>query len=465
MSNISIGGLVSGIQWQDLIDEIIRLERRPVERLESQVKGLEAQSSAWGLLKNRVEELQARARTLAEGDPFSSYTVSVQGVPGDRPEPFSARVNSDVIPGSYRVIVHQLATAEKLGGGLFESRTEPLGITGEFLINGHEIEVDGSDTLNDLISRINAANSGLEGTGVSATAIRIAEGEYRLILTSERSGSEGIDLHDEDGTLESLGLLVGSERQVITPGADAIVEIDGQLITRRTNTIDDVVPGLVFELTSADPELIVEAHVVRSNDAAIEAIEELVEAYNDLADFVESQLTTPGAKTSGIGRDILVQSLRAQLRDTLQSQLPVAGEGGIGRLGEIGIEIDRNGRFMIDSARLEGAVTEDPNGVRRLFGLREETEGGGEVRGIAVALQEIAGTLLGREPGSIVSVIDQIRDQIGGSNRRIEQMEVRIERRYQQLTHQYAALEQVLSQSQSQLDWLSMQLGLFGGLG
>src|SRR5690625_7784265 len=143
MSNISIGGLVSGIQWQDLIDEIIRLERRPVERLESQVKGLEAQSSAWGLLKNRVEELQARARTLAEGEPFSSYTMSVQGVPGDRPEPFSARENSDVIPGSYRVIVHQLATAEKLGGGLFESRPERLGITGDYLINGHALEVDG----------------------------------------------------------------------------------------------------------------------------------------------------------------------------------------------------------------------------------------------------------------------------------------------------------------------------------
>lgn len=587
MSNVTIGGLVSGIQWQDLIDELMRLERRPVERLESQVESLQARSSAWGLLRGRIEQLQNAAQALADGEAFERYTVSLRGVPAGQSAPFSATATGEVVEGSYQVTVHQLASAEKLGGSLFESRTAALGIEGEFRVNDQTIQVESTDSLEDIIEAINTANRGRDRTGVGATTIRVDDGAYRLILTSEELGAEGIDLRDgpgqvlrqlgllgaetevrhpypgsgaegaltdlvsdptaplapevgftyppptgnltlgppgysfavaidletdsletiaqkineaaaaedsdisaeivtdgagdstghrlqirgttsfedDGGLLEALGILRSSKARVITPGADAIVEIDGETIVRASNTIDDAVPGLVLNLMSAEPGLAIDANVRRNDGPAADQIKSLVKSYNDIVDFIESQSKGSSISGSGIGRDFLVQSMRAQLRDALQAQLPDDGEGGLRRLGEIGVEIGRDGRFTIDSARLEGALAEEPDGVRRLFGLQEELEGGGEVRGVAVALQDIARSLLGTEPGSITSITDRIGEQIGGVGRRIEQMEARLEQKHAQLVRQYAALEQILSHSQSQLDWLSLQIGALGGMG
>jgi flagellar hook-associated protein 2 len=338
-----------------------------------------------------------------------------------------------------------------------------------------------TDSLEDIAQQINTAVD--PESGIAATVVTEGEGDAatsRLVITGTT------EFQDDGGVLEALGILTGGKARTIVAGADARVEIDGEMITRSENTISDVVPGVTFRLASADPELTVEAAVTRNQSAAAEQVNALVKAYNDIVGFIESQSQgAAGGASTGIGRDVVVRSMRAQLRDALQAQLPDDGEGGLRRLGEIGIEIDRNGRFTVDSTKLNDALTRDPEGVQRLFGLREtlpgtgESEAGdegaggpggagagaGEIRGIAVALQEIAKSLLGSESGSIKSVTDQIGERIGGVNRRIDQMESRLERRHEQLTRQYAALEQLMSRSQSQMSWLSMQLGALNGLG
>lgn len=591
MSNVTFTGLASGIVWQDLIDEMMRLERRPVDRLQAQVRALEARSSSWGILRGHIERLETAAKSLAGGDAFSRYDVAVRGLPTGASAPFTASASGEAMPGSYQVTVHELAAAEKLGGDLVSSRTDALGLEGEFLINGRRIAVEAGDSLEEVAARINAANTGANKSGVTATILKIDDASYRMVLTSERTGAAGIELvdgangvlrglgilsgtttlkhgidggavrsdafgsatspvaeqrgftfpppignvrlgppgfafavmididlevdsleeiaqkintaadpesgisaavvtegegaeatsrlvingatefEDDGGVLEALGILGGAKARTIVAGADARVEIDGEMITRAENTISDVVPGMTFRLTSADPELTVEAAVTRNQGEVADQINALVKSYNDIVDFIESQAQGPagGAKV-GIGRDVVVRSMRAQLRDALQAQLPDDGEGGLRRLGEIGIEIDRNGRFVVDSNKLNDALAADAEGVQRLFGLRETIPGEGEgegteIRGIAVALQEIAKSLLGSDTGSIKSITDRIGEQIGGVNRRIDQMEARLERKHEQLIRQYAALEQLLSHSQSQMGWLSTQIGALNGLG
>lgn len=596
MSNVTIGGLASGIQWQDLIDEMMRLERRPVDRLQLQVKTLETRSSSWGILRGYIQQLETAAKSLAGGEAFSRYSVAVRGLPAGTTAPFSASASGEAAPGSYQVTVHQLAAAEKLGGELFASRTEALGLEGEFLINGRRVAVEAGDSLEEVVANINAANTGANKSGVSASILKIDDGSFRMVLTSERTGAAGIDLvdgangvlrglgvldgsttlkhatgngarsdsfqsasspvaeqrgfrypppagnlrlgppgysfavmidleadslddiaqkinaaadpesgisaevvtegvgdaavsrlvvtgttdfQDDGGVLEALGILNGGRARTIVAGADARVEIDGEMITRAENTISDVVAGVTFRLTSADPGLTTEAAVTRNNNAAAEEINALVKAYNDIVGFIESQSQGSASGAGGaIGRDIVVRSMRADLRNALQAQLPDDGEGGLRRLGEIGIEIDRNGRFVVDSAKLNDALARDAAGVQRLFGARDSIPGAGEgsaegedgtgsieIRGVAVALQEVADTLLGAGNGSIQSITDRIGEQIGGVKRRIDQMEARLERRYEQLTRQYATLEQILSRSQSQMSWLSAQLGALSGFG
>jgi flagellar hook-associated protein 2 len=585
MANVTFGGLASGIQWQDLIDEMMRLERRPVDKLKGQVATLQTRSSSWGILRGYNQQLETATKSLAGGDAFARYNVAVRGAPTGKTAPFSASASGEAMPGSYQVTVHEPATTEKLGGRIEQSRTDALGLEGEFLLNGKRIEVEAGDSLEKGAAGINAANTGANKAGVSATILKIDDGTYRMVLTSEKTGAAGIELvdgangvlrglgvldgsatlkqgvadeggamlgarsdafksattpiaeqrgftfpppagnlrigppgyqfavmidvdlavdslddiaqkinaavdadsgisarvvtegegaaavsrleitgatefQDDGGVLEALGVLTRGRAHQIVQGTDARVEIDGELITRSENTISDVVSGVTFRLTSADPELTAEAAVTRNNNAATDQINALVKAYNDIVGFIESQSqgSASGAGTA-IGRDAVVRSMRTQLRDALQAQLPDDGEGGLRRLGEIGIEIDRNGRFVVDSNKLNDALARDPEGVQRLFGLREDDAG------VAVALQEIAKSLLGSASGSIKSITDRIGEQIGGANRRIDQMESRLERKHEQLLRQYAALEQLMSRSQSQMNWLSSQLGALNGFG
>src|SRR5690606_13741178 len=101
-----------------------------------------------------------------------------------------------------------LAAAEKLSGSVVSSRTEALGLSGEFLIGGVRVEVAATDSLDDIVARINRANSGPNASGVTASVLSTGPNQHRLILTSSRTGSAGIDLVDgASGILRSLGLL------------------------------------------------------------------------------------------------------------------------------------------------------------------------------------------------------------------------------------------------------------------
>jgi len=211
MSIASFSGLASGIQWRDMIDQIMKLEARPVDLLRSRIKTLEAQTSAWGAFKGRIQTLNDAAKALASGEAFRKFQVSVGGAAGGGASPFTATVGSSASPGTYQVRVLGLAASEKLGSDIFASRTTALGIAGEFRINGARVEIAASDTLDDIARRINAANVGSGRSGVTASILSTGPDSYRLVLTSDKTGKAGIDLVDgPDGVLRSLGFLDGT---------------------------------------------------------------------------------------------------------------------------------------------------------------------------------------------------------------------------------------------------------------
>jgi flagellar hook-associated protein 2 len=623
MSIASFSGLASGIQWRDMIDQIMKLEARPVDLLRSRIKTLEAQTSAWGTLKSRLQTLNDAAKVLASGEAFRKFHVSVGGAAGGA-SPFTATVGSTASPGTYQVRVLGLATSEKLGSDIFSSRTTALGIAGEFRINGVRVEIAASDTLDDIARRINAANVGSGRSGVTASILSTGPDSYRLVLTSDKTGKAGIDLvdgpdgvlrslgfldgttsvkhrtsngarsdgfasatavldelmewkvpppiaeiilgppgysfavtldfrvdslndiaakindaaalagssvtasvvaetvdgktvhrldiagttsfTDAHGVLEALGILEGGRSAVaqriqgdamtdgatgaaatastlltdlwkdgrsagvqvgdtltiagtrgdgsavsitytiqagdtlqdlldrlndttdgfgagsrtatasidaegrlvltddaggesrlalritannehggtldfgefrtavtgrareIVAGADAAIEIDGAYITRSSNTITDVIPGVTLSLTSAAPDTTLSVTVGRDTESIVSQVQALVDAYNRIADFVDSQAASGGARPPLAG-DAILRSIRDQLREALQTRLPAGVAGDFSRLAEIGIEINRNGRFDFDRAKLEAALENDIGSVQRLFGL------------------------------------------------------------------------------------------------
>lgn len=198
------------------------------------------------------------------------------------------------------------------------------------------------------------------------------DGEYRLFLTSKSTGTDGDMTVTVDGD-DTLQQLIGhdmssSAMSVQTPSQNARVSINGIVIERSSNKIDDALTGVTLTLkakSSADETL----DVTRSTDATAKAVNDWVTAYNALQSTIASvtkyspveagadnQSTSNGAL---IG-DGTVRSVQAQLR----SQLTQVQSGSYAIMAQFGITQDpkvgsdgSTGNLKVDTDKLNAALT------------------------------------------------------------------------------------------------------------
>lgn len=243
--------------------------------------------------------------------------------------------------------------------------------------------VTGTNTVGDLLSRLNSATDGYKAGGRTATAT-IANG--RIVVTDDTGGSSRLDLrivanNQGGGTLDfgTFGVLSAGRARQITAGADAEVEIDGVYLRQSTNTVSDAVPGLTLRLGAADPNTTAIVNVSGDAQANTAAVKALIDAYNDLAEFVDVQLRPPpeGQAAAPLYNDSVLRTMRSTLRTGLGAVLDATVTGGPARLLDIGIEIDKRGRFTIDETKLADAVENQSEALARLFGVYGTTAGTG----------------------------------------------------------------------------------------
>ncbi len=228
--------------------------------------------------------------------------------------------------------------------------------------------ISGGDTLQTLIDRL----EGAEGFNGGATVEVSAEG--RLSVTSATEGSSQISLEafagNENGGILDLGAFdvttEGRDRQV-SIGRDAIVEIDGALVTSASNDISDVVEGVTFDLLGADPSSELEVVIGRDDAAAVEALQGFVEAINAFATFVDAGAGVTGAARPPLAGDAILRGIRDRLSFALQVNVPVGATGSM-RLSDLGIEITRDGTYSLDTAVLTQKLQEEPGAVRQALG-------------------------------------------------------------------------------------------------
>lgn len=202
----SISGLSSGIQWQDLIEQIVRLEQaRQVTPITNEISAVEARTAAWSAYGTLVNKLNDAAKVLRDGTALGALKLGVANSPTTSRSLVGATLGSGALPGSYRVEVQQLASAQKLAGAVVASPSAALGVSGELRINGRALAVEATDSINSIRDKINALNSGAGATRVSASVLTVA-GKSRLVLSSDVTGAQGIEL-DQVRTADGSGIL------------------------------------------------------------------------------------------------------------------------------------------------------------------------------------------------------------------------------------------------------------------
>ncbi|MCX5767541.1 MAG: flagellar filament capping protein FliD [Gemmatimonadetes bacterium] len=207
----TVNGVVSGIQWQTMVDQIIAIDQNneltPVTNRQSTAQ---SEAAAWNQMKQVVSQVYVAAAAMKDSSSFDLFSTTVGNSASTGHMLLSATASTGASPGKFSAEVLQLARSEKLGGNVVTSASTSLNLSGQFSLNGVLITVVAADSLASIREKINTSNTGTTPSGVTATIIGAGAGS-QLVLTSDLTGAAGIQATDTtDGVLQSLGFSDGT---------------------------------------------------------------------------------------------------------------------------------------------------------------------------------------------------------------------------------------------------------------
>ncbi len=174
MESIQLSGLISGFDSKSVVDQLIQLERTPQNRLRVEKNDVSKEVTALETLESRLKALADASEDLQESDLYFGRTA----VLGD-PEStiLTASADSKTQVGDYEFVITQLATQTLREGSAdvaaaINSTSDVSGVTvsamnlttaitdGFFTIDGAQVTVAGTDSLQDVFDAISTATSG-----------------------------------------------------------------------------------------------------------------------------------------------------------------------------------------------------------------------------------------------------------------------------------------------------------------
>jgi flagellar hook-associated protein 2 len=346
----TFSGLASGIQWRDMVDQIIALEsKRTVDPLTKRQNSLTSASSAWTEFQGVVARFRDAAQAVRDAKTFNTFSASATTSPTTNRELVTVSTDSTAAPGTYSLEVQQVATAEKLSGAVATTATTALGVTGSFAVNGRAVSVIATDTLTTLRDKVNALNAGSTATGVSASILRSSTG-VRLVFSADQTGSTGIELVDDSAsTLQTLGFIDTTVSSNITASGDT----QTYRLSSATATL-----ATLLGISLPTPSTIKVGGQVISVDLAVDSLATVaarINAASGLADAAEVVTETVGGRSySRLQTRLAVEADAADAANSAANLAALgftkAGRGGIAQVVKSANTFTDNGNGSANAA-------------------------------------------------------------------------------------------------------------------
>jgi flagellar hook-associated protein 2 len=238
MPAMSVGGLASGLDTNSIIAQLTALEQQKVAREIQKKESAQNTLDKFKELETRLGNLQNKAKSLELPKDFNVFKAS-----SNYEDYVSISGGEGATAGQYELVVHQLATTQKVASEAFDAINTPMSSNSNWsaAVGSNdtvsiflslstaaqkadpkkepvEVKINGSDTLKDIVNKINAA----EGSGVKASIMSMANGESRLILTAVDTGTNGFYLSEDGGTSflsNVLGVIDDTEQKATSSGS------------------------------------------------------------------------------------------------------------------------------------------------------------------------------------------------------------------------------------------------------
>ena len=485
MGLISFSGLASGIDTSSIISQLVALERIPIQVMEYKKAGEKTKLDLVGAFKGYVQALQAKAQELSTLGSMYAFAVnaSQEGMA-------TITAGSGAAAGTHTLTVLSMAATDRwVFDGVLDPDADLGGVDGEtvsFDVNGNSYNI-AFNVADSSLNEIAAAINDQAGDDVTASVINAGTSSnpnWQLVLSSNSTGEE-TSIANLASSVVGLTLAdpnVGGTSNV-TVGSNASAMVDGILVERTDNDFSDVIQGVSISLLSADPANEMTFTVTADKEAIKTKIQEFVDAYNEVINFVNAQNTYN--EDSGAGGELFGDTILSSVRQEVQRALydvdlndVLNDPNGFSTLSLVGIETGSDGTLSINSSVLDAKMDEDLAMLVDLFADTDGFDNGGadpntsdyytdttEDMGLADRLYRVIdhmfGTFDGPEdpanPGQYIvlkGLFDARTEAINGNidrfTKQIEAAGWRLEMFEANLVARFATLEQVMGQLQAQ---------------
>lgn len=433
--SITISGLGSGLDVDALIDGLVGAQKAPLTRLQAKKDTIEKASAALGGISTKLSALRTAASDLADPLRFSSYSVKS----GDTS--VVASVTGAASAGSYDIQVTSLAREQRTYSSTQTSSTDALAMGGNLSIQvgdgaAASISIDAGDSLADIATKISSS-----GARVAASVLYDGS-SYRLQVRGLDTGSANAVTFTESGF--DLGL--GDPANTFQQAQNATLVVDGISVSRSTNQIVGVVPGVTLALTktTTTPTTVT---VAADPDGLATKIGTFVKAYNDVvsAGHFAAGFGSIKPQQTELAGDGVIRGALDKLSRIIGSVVPGAS-GKYQTLGSVGLQSNSDGSLKLDTTKLNAALNADPASVARLFVVDAATGATGAMGSLKTAIGDMT-------TGKNATFRNRI-DALDARARRLDTDAENIQRQLDayaaQLRTRYAALEKTVAYQRTQ---------------
>ncbi|NLM46559.1 MAG: flagellar filament capping protein FliD [Firmicutes bacterium] len=415
MSVIRITGMVSGLDTDQIVRDLMRVERMKVDKLYQQRQTLQWQKEAYREVINKIRVFRDTYFDVLNPKTNLTSTTALKQmtVTSSHPEIVTVTAGPDAVQGTSTFRVIQSATAAKAQAAAVTAGSETgsrlsladtlEAISGKLTagpivfdengevtvtINGTELTFSKDDTLRNVLAKI--TNS---GAGVLASYSEFSD---TLTLTARTTGEGRITISGQ--FWEAFGFAPDAEGAVGESGRNAEFEIDGFRGSRPENTftIDGKTYTINKEVNPGDESPVVTLNTAVDTEAVYNVIVSFVNDYNKLIEYIngklneeyfrdfqpltdeqkeamtekEIELWEEKAKSGLLRRDSSLTKMLQDLRQVLYSAVD-----GL-NLTQFGIETSRNwrdhGKLVLrnNGADLKAAIAANPDKVADFFTKR-----------------------------------------------------------------------------------------------
>ncbi len=444
---MSLGTIGSGLDIPSLVSQLVANERAPKEnQINTAGVAASAKVSALGTIRSGMSSLQTALANLVKGVATPGLKATVKEDAGFTATLDTSSTAGKAAAGTHQVEVKSLALNQKLSSKAYEKDAVvgdgTLSIAyGEKTLN---VTIPTGAKLAEVAAAINSAAG---GKGVTAAVVTADDGQH-LVLSAVDSGTKGaltVSATGGNGGLADLTYdgTASSAMNVQVEAKDAVVLVDGFTRTSSSNTITDLVPGVSLTLTKANEGNPQTLTLAADNSTLKTNLNAFITAYNG----IQSTLKTSSAYNAETGvaatftGDAMVRGLQQQLRNSLS--------GNVNELKTLGLTFAADGTLSLDAAKLDTALSKDPQAAVNLFGADGS---------IGKPLTDMLKSNLDSTTGTIVQRQNTLNKQIKALEKQLDDLDVRMQSVSDRYTKQFTAMETMISQMQSAMSSVASQL-------